>query len=66
MEEDGEGDDNPAEEEDIWGGSDEEVCLIPHFPHFIPLTRFLARRRAERTDEKNGVASSLFSQPCST
>lgn len=60
MEEDGE-DDNPAEEEDIWGGSDEEVCLIPHLPPFIPLTRFLARRRAERIDEKNSVTSSLLS-----
>ena len=29
MEEDGEEDGNPVEEEDIWGGSDEEVCLMP-------------------------------------
>jgi hypothetical protein len=33
MEEDGE-DDRPPDEEDIWGGSDEEVCLYPSHPAF--------------------------------
>ena len=59
-----------GEEEDVWGGSDEEVCHPPSFSLTFLTTfekkHYSARPAPKRTNVTNSPATPLLLQPCTT